>query len=95
MWIYAIFLVFFAAITYIFLKYQDTIQESMDSLSWDTVENIDKNKAVDSNETTWTTENQPLLPLKENQPFFLQLIPIQENNDRKIPDSIENQSENK
>ena len=104
LWVYAIFLVFLAALTYIFLKYQDTIQES---LSWGTVENIDKKKVVDSNETTWATENLLQIPIKENQPFFLQLIPVQKNNDRRIPDSnqsepilfkaliIKNQSENK
>ena len=107
LWVYAIFLVFFAALTYIFLKYQDTIQESLDSFSWGTVENIDKKKVVDFNETTRTTKNQPQLPIKEDQPFFLQLIPVQENNDLRISDSnqsepilfkaliIENQSENK
>ena len=107
LWVYAIFLVFLAALTYIFLKYQDTIQESLESLSWGTVENIDKKKVVDSNETTWATENLLQIPIKENQPFFLQLIPVQENNDRRIPDSnqsepilfkaliIKNQSENK
>ena len=107
LWVYAIFLVFLAALTYIFLKYQDTIQESLESLSWGSVENIDEKKVVDSNETTWATETLLQIPIKENQPFFLQLIPVQENNDRRIPDSnqsepilfkaliIKNQSENK
>ena len=91
LWVYAIFLVFFAALVYIFLKYKDTIQESLDSLSRGTNENLDHKNIVDFNESSLTNENQSNLFMKENQPFFLQLIPLQENNNRKISDS--NQSE--